>query len=80
MCAERMQRILTSIMLGVILYFFAMGAHDFQAGAKESIHFTIAVVLQIFVIIMMLIWAFTNFCPSIWFFKKIFPPCEWEKK
>ncbi len=80
MCAERMQRILTAIMLGIILYFFAMGGHDFQEGVKQSSYFTIAVVLQIFVILMLLVWAFTNFCPSIWFFKKIFPPCEWEKK
>jgi len=79
MCAARMQRILTALMLGVILYFFAMGAADFQAGMKESFHFQVAVVLQIFVIIMMLIWAFTNFCPSTWLMKKIFPPCEWEK-
>jgi amino acid transporter len=74
-----MQRILTALMLGIILYFFAMGAHDFQTGLKESFHFQVAVVLQIFVIIMMLVWAFTNFCPSTWLMSKIFPPCEWEK-
>ena len=79
MCAARMQRILTALMLGIILYFFAMGAHDFQTGLKESFHFQVAVVLQIFVIIMMLVWAFTNFCPSTWLMKKIFPPCDWEK-
>lgn len=79
MCAARMQRILTAIMLGLILYFFAMGAADFQAGLKESTNFTIAVVLQSFVILMMLVWAVTNFCPSTWFFGKILPPCEWEK-
>jgi len=79
MCASRMQRILTAIMLGLILYFFATGAQDFQAGMKESTNFMIATVLQIFVIIMMLIWAVTNFCPSTWMMSKIFPPCEWEK-
>jgi len=80
MCAERMQRILTAIMLGIILYFFAMGGYDFQSGLKQSTYFTIAVVLQTFVIVMMLIWAFTNFCPSLWFFNKVFGPCEWNKK
>jgi hypothetical protein len=79
MCAARMQRILTALMLGIILYFFAMGAQDFQSGLKESFHFQVAVVLQIFVIIMMLIWAITNFCPSTWLMNKIFPPCDWGK-
>ena len=67
MCAERMQRILTAIMLTIILILGAKG------------YTTAFVVLQLFVIVMMLIWAFTNFCPSIWFFKKILPPCKWEK-
>jgi hypothetical protein len=79
MCASRMQRLLTAIMLGLILYFFATGVADFQAGMKESTNFMIATVLQVFVIIMMLIWAVTNFCPSTWMMSKIFPPCEWEK-
>jgi sulfite exporter TauE/SafE len=67
-----MQRILTAIVLGIIMYLFAMGAN----GDKSM--FQVAVVLQSFVIVMLLIWAFTNFCPSIWFFKKIFPPCSWK--
>jgi len=67
MCAERMQRILTSIMLTLILILGVKG------------YTTAFVILQVFVIVMMLIWAFTNFCPSIWFFKKILPPCKWEK-
>lgn len=79
MCVSRMQRLLTAIMLGLILYFFALGAADFQDGLIKSTNFTIAVVLQVFVIIMMLIWSMTNFCPSTWFLKKIFPPCEWDK-
>ncbi len=79
MCASRMQRLLTAIVLGIILYFFAKAAIDFQNGAKESVNFMIATALQTFVIIMMLIWGITNFCPSTWFFKKILPPCEWDK-
>jgi len=80
MCASRMQRLLTAIMLGIILYFFSMAVLDFQAGAKESVNFMIATGLQVFVIVMLIVWAITNFCPSIWFFKKILPPCEWEKE
>jgi hypothetical protein len=79
MCASRIQRLLTAVVLGIILYFFAVAAIDFQEGAKESVNFMIATGLQTFVIIMMVIWAITNFCPSSWIIEKIFPPCEWEK-
>jgi len=79
MCASRMQRILTAIMLGITLYFFATAAMDFQDGLKESTNFMIATALQSFIILMMLIWAFTNFCMASWMMSKIFPPCEWEK-
>lgn len=72
MCYQRMQRILTAIVLGITLLFFVLGV----SGDKTM--FQIAVVLQLFVIFMLLVWAFTNFCPSIWFFKKIFPPCRWK--
>ncbi len=67
MCAERMQRILTAIVLGFVLMLWAKG------------YIKAFVILQTFVIIMMLIWAFTDFCPSLWFFRKIFPPCKWGK-
>ncbi len=79
MCASRIQRLLTAIMLGIILYFFATAVQDFQAGMTESTNFMIAVSLQIFVIIMMIIWAVTNFCPSSWMMNQVFPPCDWEK-
>lgn len=79
MCASRVQRLLTAIVLGLGLYFFTLAAADFQSGLSESLNFTIAVSLQSFVILMMLVWAITNFCPSMWFSKKIFPPCEWDK-
>ena len=68
MCAERMQRILTACVLGIIMGLFAAGKMQ------------IAVLAQTFVIVMMLVWAFTNFCPSLWFFKKVFPPCPWENR
>jgi hypothetical protein len=74
-----MQRILTALMLGIILYFFATGSAELKTGVESSLNFQIAVILQVFVIVMMLVWAFTNFCPSTWFMKKVFPPCPWEK-
>lgn len=79
MCVSRAQRLMTAIMLGLILYFFAMGAADFQSGMQSSTNFMIAVVLHSFVIIMMIVWAVTNFCPSSWLLSKILPPCSWEK-
>ena len=73
MCYQRIQRLLTSIVLGINLLFFIIGLQGNQ------IIFKIAIIFQVFVIIMLVIWAFTNFCPSIWFLKKIFPPCNWKE-
>ncbi len=67
MCAERVQRILMAIMIGVTLFLFYKGLTLF------------ANIIGGFIILMILIWAFTNFCPSIWVFKKIFGPCNFEK-
>jgi len=74
MCAEKVQRILTAVMLGIALMFMAQGA------AGDALSLKIGVVLQVFIILMLLVWAFTNFCPSLWFFNKVFGPCDWEKK
>ncbi|NPA03936.1 MAG: phosphoribosylaminoimidazole synthetase [Epsilonproteobacteria bacterium] len=73
MCGDKMQRILMAIMLGLTMYLFAMGRSD-------QFMFQLGVILQTFIIIMLLIFAFTNFCPSLWFFNKVFGKCEWEKK
>ncbi|WP_300362865.1 phosphoribosylaminoimidazole synthetase [Hydrogenimonas sp.] len=73
MCAERIQRILTAIMLGIALMFLAQGA------AGNALFLKIGVALQVFIMLMMLVWAFTNFCPSLWFFTKVFGPCDWNK-
>ena len=79
MCAERIQRILSALMLGIILYFFATGTAELQAGADSSFNFQVALILQLFVIIMILVRAFTNICPSLSMLLKAFPPCNWEK-
>lgn len=67
MCVSRIQRLMTSIVLSLVILLYFMG------------FVTIALWLQVFVIVMMTIWAITNFCPSIWVLKKLFPPCEWDK-
>ena len=74
MCGDKAQRVLMAIMLGFTMYLFAMGAKG------DALMFKIAVVLQTFIIIMLLIFAFTNFCPSLWFFNKIFGKCDWDNK
>ena len=74
MCAERIQRILTAVMLGIALMFLMQGVNG------NELYLKIGVVLQVFIMIMLLIWAFTNFCPSLWFFNKVFGPCDWDKK
>ena len=79
MCAQKIQGILTALLLGIILYFFATGTAELKAGAESSFNFQVALIVQLFVIIMILVRAFTNFCPSLLALKKAFPPCDWEK-
>jgi len=67
MCVSRIQRLMTSVVLSLVILLYFVG------------YTAIALWIQIFVIIMMTIWAITNFCPSIWVLKKLFPPCSWDK-
>ena len=71
MCVSRVQRLMTAFVLGIVLYFFFLS--DMENAMQIGLY------LQLFVIVMLGIWAFTDFCPSIWFLKKILPPCKWEK-
>jgi hypothetical protein len=66
MCGDKAQRFLMAIVLMVSLYFMSIGS-------------VIGLVLQGFVIVMILVWAATNFCPSVYIFDKIFGKCEWKK-
>jgi hypothetical protein len=68
MCAEKIQRFLMGIVLTVCMVLFVQG------------EIQIAVILQTFVILMVMVWAFTDFCPSLWIFKKIFGSCYDEEK
>lgn len=63
MCAEKIQRFLMAIVLTVSMVLFASG--QIQWG----------VIVQTFVILMVIVWAFTDFCPSLWFFGKVFGKC-----
>ena len=68
MCLERAQRLLTAIMLGFVMMAAGLGM------------LKIAFLLQLFIMIMLTIWAFTNFCPSLYILGKILPPCDFDKK
>ncbi|MDD3770197.1 MAG: phosphoribosylaminoimidazole synthetase [Sulfuricurvum sp.] len=64
MCAEKIQRFLMAIVLTVAMVLFMNGQLQW------------AVIIQTFVILMVLVWALTDFCPSIWMFRKIFGSCD----
>jgi hypothetical protein len=62
-CAEKIQRFLMAIVLTLTMVLFASG--EMQWG----------VILQTLVIVMVVVWALTDFCPSLWIFKKVFGKC-----
>ena len=67
LCAERMQRIVQAVILGLILGL---------AGMKL---FKIAFLIMVSMMIMLFIAGLTGFCPGLMALKKIFPPCECEE-
>jgi len=64
MCAQKAHRIIIAIMLGFVLGIAGVGM------------FKLAFLLQLFVMVMLLVWAFTDFCPSLYLLRKVLPPCE----
>ena len=64
MCAEKIQRLLMAIVLTVSMVLFAQGFTFY------------GMILQGFVILMILVWAFVDFCPSLWIFGKLFGKCS----
>ena len=64
LCAERMQRIVQAIILGLI-----MGL----AGAQM---FQVAFIVTLAMMIILFIAGLTGFCPGLMILKKIFPACE----
>jgi uncharacterized membrane protein YgaE (UPF0421/DUF939 family) len=65
MCAEKIQRVMMAIVLGITMAMFLLPNYV-----------QIAVIVQTFVIIMLLIWALTNVCPSIWILRKLIGSCD----
>lgn len=64
LCAERMQRIVQAIILGLI-----MGLAGMQM-------FKAAFLITLAMMIMLFIAGVTGFCPGLMILKKIFPSCD----
>jgi hypothetical protein len=60
MLSDKIQRSLMALMLMFVLYFFNSGVIWMANG------------ILIFMIFMICIWAFFDFCPSLWSLKKLF--------
>lgn len=63
LCAEKLQRLMMAGVL-IIAYFLM------------SIGSVYGNILLFFVIAMIIVWAITDFCPSIWTFAKFFGHCK----
>ena len=63
MCAEKIQRFLMAIVLTIALFLFA---------SNQMLY---AMILQTLVIVMVIVWAIFDFCPSLWVFKKVLGKC-----
>ena len=62
LCAERLQRLLMALVLLIGCSLMYLG----------SIY---GVIILGGVIVMIVLWAITDFCPSIWLFSKLFGKC-----
>jgi len=62
-CAEKLQRLM---MAGVLMLAWGLLSMGSIYGS----------ILMGFVILMVIVWAITDFCPSIWVFSKLFGRCK----
>ena len=67
MCVERVQRLMMVAFLVAIFYFVSI----YWIGT--------ALILIAFMIVLLLVWALIDFCPSIWILGKFLPKC-WSRK
>lgn len=70
MCAQKLQRIIQAIILGITMGIAGMGI-----GGEEGM-LQLAFLIQFSMMIMLLIAGLTGFCPALIVLKKIFPDCE----
>lgn len=70
MCAEKIQRLIQAIILGVTMGLVASGIGG-EAGLLQ-----LAFLIQFGMMVMLLIAGTTGWCPGLLILKKIFPPCK----
>ncbi len=63
MCAEKIQRFLMAIVLTLSMILTAYGYIQYGLA------------IQGFVVLMIIVWAIKDFCPSLWIFDKLFGSC-----
>lgn len=68
MCYQKAQRVLMAAMLGLMMYLYMSG------------FMIIANIINVVMIVMLLVWAFTDFCPVNTILSKFFPSCDNNKK
>lgn len=61
MYAEKVQRLMMATVLTISAVLWVLGINGW------------ALAIQLFVIGMIVVWAFTDFCPSLWVLKKFLP-------
>jgi Na+-transporting methylmalonyl-CoA/oxaloacetate decarboxylase gamma subunit len=69
LCAQKIQRLMMAVMLSISLMLL-------MSANLSGIGF----VLQIFIIFMIVVWAVTDFCPSIWILEKVIGSCDKKKE
>jgi hypothetical protein len=71
MCAERVQRIVIAILIGV-----SMGAAASGMTGESRAGLQVAFLIQLSLIVALLVGGFTGFCPSLRLLRQFLPPCE----
>ena len=74
LCAERMQRIIQAIILGVTMGLVAVGI----GGNTQMLQ--LAFLIQFSMMVLLIIAGTTGWCPGLIVLKKIFPACEKVEK
>lgn len=63
LCAEKLQRLMMAIVVLIAYFLISIGSPYGTA-------------LLLFVVVMIVLWAITDFCPSIWLLTKLFGHCK----
>ena len=74
LCAERMQRIVQAIILGVTMGLAAAGM------GGNTLLLQLAFLVQFSMMLMLFIAGVTGFCPGLMILKKIFPSCDTSER